>query len=181
LYIFTPKTESMRTLLSCLLCFTSTIFPAAGQEALLAEFARKWGNAAEYTLAVAQSMPDSAYGFAPTEEQMTFGEQVLHIVGNISRLSSAYLGAEPLIFDRARQDYAKEDLLYLLQDAFERSSRAVAALQAEDLDQTVEFFAGPLTKRQILLLLSDHLTHHRAQLIVYARMKGVKPPRYVGW
>jgi uncharacterized damage-inducible protein DinB len=171
----------MRTLLSCLLCFISTAFPAAAQEALLQEFAQKWGNAAEYTLAVARGMPASAYGFAPTEEQMTFSGQVLHIIGNISRLSSAYLGAEALEFDKERQDYTKEDLLYLLQEAFENSSRAIAALQAEDLDETVEFFAGPMTKRQILLLLSDHLTHHRAQLIVYARMKGVKPPRYLGW
>ncbi|NJL74904.1 MAG: hypothetical protein HC892_07620 [Saprospiraceae bacterium] len=31
------------------------------------------------------------------------------------------------------------------------------------------------------MLMNDHLTHHRAQMIVYLRLKDVQPPKYVGW
>lgn len=41
--------------------------------------------------------------------------------------------------------------------------------------------AGPLTRRQILILMHDHQAHHIGQLIVYLRLKGIKPPGYVGW
>ena len=45
----------------------------------------------------------------------------------------------------------------------------------------VDFFAGPKTRSQIIQLVDDHHTHHRAQLIIYLRLLGIKPPRYVGW
>jgi uncharacterized damage-inducible protein DinB len=38
-----------------------------------------------------------------------------------------------------------------------------------------------MNKLQIINLINDHQTHHRAQLLVYLRLKGVKPPEYVGW
>ncbi len=38
-----------------------------------------------------------------------------------------------------------------------------------------------MTERQIINLMNDHLTHHRAQAIVYLRLNGVMPPKYVGW
>ena len=54
-------------------------------------------------------------------------------------------------------------------------------LTEKDLDTIVDFFAGPMSKRQILTLLNDHYTHHRGQIIVYLRMNDIKPPRYRGW
>jgi uncharacterized damage-inducible protein DinB len=30
-------------------------------------------------------------------------------------------------------------------------------------------------------LMHDHHTHHRGQIIVYLRLNGLKPPKYVGW
>jgi uncharacterized damage-inducible protein DinB len=49
------------------------------------------------------------------------------------------------------------------------------------MDEKVKFFAGPITRRQILILMHDHQTHHLGQLIVYLRLKGIKPPDYIGW
>jgi len=31
------------------------------------------------------------------------------------------------------------------------------------------------------VLLNDHQTHHRGQLVVYLRLNGIKPPAYIGW
>ncbi|MGX5688737.1 DinB family protein [Arcticibacter tournemirensis] len=41
----------------------------------------------------------------------------------------------------------------------------------DQLDEQVKFFAGPMTRRQILILMHDHKTHHLGQLIVYLRLK----------
>jgi len=54
-------------------------------------------------------------------------------------------------------------------------------MNAGQLDEKVKFFAGPMTRRQILILMHDHQTHHLGQLIVYLRLKGIKPPDYIGW
>ncbi|MGK0251702.1 MAG: putative damage-inducible protein DinB, partial [Gammaproteobacteria bacterium] len=49
------------------------------------------------------------------------------------------------------------------------------------LKGTVEFFAGPKSRMQILNLLQDHVTHHRGQLIVYLNLNSIEPPQYSGW
>jgi uncharacterized damage-inducible protein DinB len=28
-------------------------------------------------------------------------------------------------------------------------------------------------------MIADHITHHRGQMLVYMRLNGLKPPRYV--
>lgn len=50
-----------------------------------------------------------------------------------------------------------------------------------DLTTKVDFFARPKTKLQILNLMQDHVTHHRAQILVYLNLNEIKPPKYVGW
>jgi len=66
-------------------------------------------------------------------------------------------------------------------DAYDIGLRAQGAVATAQLDRQVKFFAGPMTIRQILLLLHDHQSHHLGQVIVYLRLKGIKPPDYVGW
>src|SRR5258706_15795431 len=44
-----------------------------------AESAKHWVSAKELTVAVAETMPDAGYGFKPNPEEMSFGEQIVHI------------------------------------------------------------------------------------------------------
>lgn len=164
-------------------------FSLSAQAALLAEFHRKWENATAYTLEVAEAMPDSLFGYQPTAEQMSFRDQLLHMAGNMLWLSVDKLGYQPEDgFDwKARHeawqtaDLNKAEAINALTTALNVAKRAAASLTPEDLDAEVSFFAGPMSKRQILTLLNDHHTHHRAQIIVYLRLQGLQPPRYRGW
>jgi uncharacterized damage-inducible protein DinB len=63
------------------------------------------------------------------------------------------------------------------------NSKAAAffIINEKQLDEIVPFFAGPKARRQILILMHDHQSHHVGQLIVYLRLNGIKPPAYVGW
>ena len=151
------------------------------QSSYLNEFKQKWDNAKAYTVEVAQIMPEEYYDFRPSEEQMTFREQLLHMLGNMRWLNSSYLGGKRLEVDLKKTDYTKAEMLDLLQKGFNQTSKAIEDLDEEELNETVSFFAGPMTKRQILTLMNDHLTHHRGQVIIYLRLKNLEPPSYRGW
>lgn len=146
------------------------------------DFTGKWGNAKAYTLKFAEAMPDSDYDFKPVPEEMSFGEQLVHIAKNMAWLASTYLKGEKNPFDKlTAKGKSKEEIIDLLNKSFDYVDSIVVSFDPAHLNDTVKFFAGPLTKRRIFFLLTDHVTHHRGQLVVYLRLKGIKPPEYVGW
>lgn len=151
------------------------------QTPLVQELTQKWQNAAEYTLEVAKAMPADKYDFRPTSEVMRFGEQLLHMTVNMNWLGNQYLGATPHSISEFEDITKKETIIKILEEGLENAREAMTNITAEELDETVEFFAGPMTKRQIIHLMHDHFTHHRGQLVVYLRLNGITPPRYVGW
>lgn len=154
---------------------------AKAQENYLVEFQKKWTNAQAYTLELARAMPEEYYDYQPTAEQMSFREQLLHTASNMVWLSSAYLGGEKLEADLKSGDYTKAEVLALLEQAFANAAAVVADFPAAELETQVKFFAGPMSKRQIMVLMNDHVVHHRGQMIIYARMKGIQPPKFRGW
>lgn len=158
---------------------------AQSEKAHLVELQQKWANAKTYTLALAESMPAEKYGFRPVEGEMSFGEQLVHLSSNMVWLSSDYLsGAKPPRDRKEIEGYAgksKEEVLQVVRESLDYAAATLQNFDPQQLNDSVKFFAGPMTKRQIILLMNDHLTHHRAQAIVYLRLNGVLPPKYVGW
>lgn len=154
---------------------------ASAQDAFIEDFLKKWSNAAEYTIEFAEAMPADAYDFKPTDVQMTFGKQLVHIAGNMLWLSHAYLDADEIDIDIDHPPQEKEALIDLLERSFDYAEKAVKQLDPKTLNEVVDFSIEPLSKRQIILLLTDHVTHHRGQLVVYLRLNDIEPPRYRGW
>ena len=176
----------MRILLLLLvLCTCLSGTSLAQSSPYLTEMAEQWQNSGKYILDVAGRMPDSSYAYKPTTDEMRFDEQLLHMASNMLWLSSTHLTAQkpPFTDEQLKQQTgkSKQEIMTTLQQSLTFAQMAVEAIPAADLDQTVQFFAGPKTKRQIINLMHDHLTHHRAQTIVYLRLNGIKPPSYVGW
>jgi uncharacterized damage-inducible protein DinB len=166
------------TLLIALLIFaTSFSQQAEPKEAFL----EKWDNSRNYLIAIAQLMPEQFYDFKPTERQRSFKEQLLHIKGNIDWLSGTYFSTEEYNRVKTDPEISKKETIKLLTEAFNVSSEIIKETSTEELQETVDFFAGPKSKLQILNLLQDHVTHHRGQLIVYLNLKNLEPPKYVGW
>lgn len=142
-------------------------------------FLEKWENSKNYLIEMAQLMPEEDYDYKPTERQRSFKEQLEHIQGNMDWLSTKYFSREK---DKSEAfPNEKEQIIASLEKAFDAVGVSVAATSEEELKETVQFFAGPKSKLQILNLLLDHVTHHRGQLIVYLNLKEIEPPRYVGW
>ena len=108
-----------------------------------------------------------------------------HLSSNIVWLCSDYLSGEKPPRNRKEiEGYAgksKEEVLQVVEESLDYAATTLKNLDPKQLNESVKFFAGPMTRRQIILLMNDHLTHHRAQAIVYLRLNGVLPPKYVGW
>ncbi len=153
----------------------------AQQDGFIRDYGKKWANAMAYTLEVAELMPETHYDFKPTPEEMTFKEQLLHMMDNVSWLSSSYLGGQKSNTNFKNKEYTKLQVIEIIREEFRLSALALNQLPPPALEEEVKFFAGPMNKRQIVALLNDHMTHHRGQLIVYLRLKGIKPPQYRGW
>ena len=143
---------------------------------------KKLENSKDYLLQVADLMPADQYGFRPTESEMSFGEQLLHVATNIGWLSSSYLskGTNP-VSESDKKLTNKDSIRAVVVRTYDYALGVLKQFPPKSLGDKVSFFAGPLTKLQIINLLSDHQTHHRGQMLVYLRLSGVTPPRYVGW
>jgi uncharacterized damage-inducible protein DinB len=154
---------------------------AQTNDSLLNQLSAKWKNAKTYTLKVAELMPEEQYNFKPVPDEMTFGEQLLHIAQNMNWLSTAYLLGSKQSSKSDAKVLSKQSIINILNIAYDSALAVHYRLTSQQLDEVVPFFAGPKSRRQILILMHDHQTHHIGQLIVYLRLKKIKPPDYVGW
>lgn len=152
------------------------------QDLILPTFLEKWENSKTYLIEVAQAMPEEKYGYRPTEREMDFGQQLLHIRENMLWLGNTYFTDKPFSeSNTASAQGDKASIIQSLKEAFDTVTDIIKEVNPEDLSQEVDFFKGKKTKLQILNLLQDHVTHHRGQLIVYLNLNGIKPPKYIGW
>ena len=164
-----------------LLGFGSAVAQEA--EVLLKAHQLKLKEAMLYTLEVAEKMPEAQYGYRPTAEEMSFGEQLLHLGDNLVWLSSSFLAEKPLPH-RSKvegQEVNKAEVMRLITESYGFALRELQELDVETLTKEFPWKGGVMNKIQFLNLIQDHQTHHRAQAIVYLRLNQVVPPPYRGW
>lgn len=146
-------------------------------------FLEKWNNSKDYLISIAEAMPEDKYAYAPTEREMNFGAQLVHMRGNMLWLGNTYFSSKE--FDRKSLSQntpkSKQEIINALKKSFNDVYKLIEQTPLEELKITVDFFAGPKSKLQILNLLQDHLTHHRGQVIVYLNLNDIVPPDYSGW
>ena len=154
---------------------------AMAQNQATEAFLEKWENSKNYLLEVAKAMPEDLYDYKPTEREMTFGQQLMHIKDNMDWLSTTYFTNSPKKEKASDVNLSKAEIIAELEKSFDNSYQIISKTNPKTLNEKVEFFAGPKTKFQILNLMQDHVTHHRGQILVYLNLNEVKPPKYVGW
>lgn len=168
------------TILILLISFYSV--PLKAQNFFTSQFPQVWERASDYTLAVAKAMPEEHYAYKPDTSAMTFGGQLLHIVDNISFLTSLISGESKTFYDKSQAEILNKDqVIETLGNANDYVGKLIAEISTDDLNAAIEFRRLEMSKENIFYLLRDHQVHHRGQCIVYLRMAGVKAPSYVGW
>lgn len=145
---------------------------------------KKLEDAKEYTIAVARLMPENLYNFKPVPEEMSFGEQLIHLSQNLYWLSSTYIGEVPNPYQATKDELAKltkDSIISLINNAYDYAINSISKMDIKSLAKEFNFSGKKLNKYQFLNLIEDHQTHHRAQAIVYLRLNRIKPPGYIGW
>ena len=70
----------------------------------MTEFVRDWQASKQFTLDVANAMPAEFYDFKPNPEEMTFGEQMIHIAGaNVFRFNQITGIKPPFVFESSSE------------------------------------------------------------------------------
>jgi uncharacterized damage-inducible protein DinB len=152
-----------------------------GGRGFIDELAEEFRISRTYTMECAQSMPEANYGFRPSQEERTFGQQMVHIAEALQALYQIHIAEKPppeQPFSEAGLEPVKSklDVLTRLDSAFTMIEKGLARLNDAALERRVEFLGASATKLRVLHFLLDHTAHHRGEIIVYMRLQGVKPP-----
>ena len=130
----------------------------------------------DFTLKVAEQMPESTYDFKLTPPQMSFAEQMIH-------LSQAMEGTlAPLFGDptpaRKPSSLKKANVIAFVRQTFDSSIDKVSKLTPAQFSKTYTGGEGTMSGLEILMFVLDHTTHHRASAEMYLRAKGITPTEY---
>ena len=154
---------------------------AAGPELLPKDdFIKQWEISKQFTLDVAAKMPAEHYSFKPTPEQMSFGEQLVHIAASLMYRLTEIRGDKPDL-SHLKQLKTKEDVIAAVSKAFDFTVATIRTLTPEQPDRKfrVGWVGRPETDgRNMMMNMLVHAAHHRAQVEVYLRLKGIAPPAY---
>ncbi|WP_119079389.1 DinB family protein [Chitinophaga alhagiae] len=120
----------------------------------------------DYTLAVAEAMPANGYTFKPEGGGWNFGEQLSHIGYGIDWWKDNFILGTETSWDPPVTGLNKKEVTAGLLKAFNGLEKTLKGLKATDA--AVQGFHATL----------DHVTHHRAQAVVYLRCHGITPPEY---
>lgn len=172
--------KSFFIIVSLLLNLTSNCI-LAQQNSFLKDYLERWETSRAYMIAVAEAMPESEYNFKPTAEEMTFAQQLMHIALIIDW--HGFSKADGQEFNPRTEEFkvegrSKKQMIEIVDREFSRAGKLIADLNPERLEEKGSYNKFTRTRRQFFMLMTDHVTHHRAQLLVYLRLKGITPPKY---
>ena len=126
----------------------------------------------DFTLKVAEQMPEADFGFKLTPPQMSFAEQMVHLADDQAGILEPLLGKPAAASKPASMN--KKDVIAHVRQAFDRTIAGVSALTPAQINNS----SGTMTGLERLIFVLDHTTHHRASAEMYLRAKGITPAEY---
>ncbi|WP_452225873.1 DinB family protein [Lacinutrix cladophorae] len=176
--------RNILVIITCLLFNFLTTPLFAQQDNFIKDYLERLENSKKYLILVAETMPEAKYNYKATSESLSFAENLLHIGYALDWHSESLLG------ERESRDWktdtvykvankSKVEMIATVAETFDAAIQLIAQFDIAHLEDKLDYFGLHRSKRQILLLLADHITHHRGQMLVYMRLNGLVPPRYV--
>lgn len=151
-------------------------------------------NMKEYTLEMVELMPEEKLDFRPSDSVRSFKGQVQHLITTNHFLLNYFLKYD----EKENREAVQKESIALVEDNSSKSDLLVSL--NETFDDIIAFFENasesfykkeytfgppeqPLKKDYFAtcMLIRDHISHHRAQLIVYLRLNDIKPAQYRGF
>lgn len=161
---------------------TNSLF--AQKDNFVEDYLERLENSRKYLILIAETMPKDKFDFKATPESLSFAENFMHIGFAIDWHSQSLLGTRAsrewktdTLFKTAHK--SKKEMIEVINTTFDEAIKLIQRFDVNKLDEKLDYFGLNRSKRQIFLLLADHITHHRGQMVVYLRLNGLVPPRYV--
>jgi hypothetical protein len=143
-------------------------------------------------LTLAEKMPANKYSYSPVKSEVkgsdfagvrTFGDQVRHLATVLYMVSQSALGDAKAPVDLGPDDSGprsmttKEAIVPYLKGALAYAKKAAASVNQKNmLDQVKDpFGTGKSTRLDAISIAAWHSMDHYGQMVVYARLNGVKP------
>ncbi len=129
-------------------------------------------------VAAVEEMPAGKFEYKPTEQQVTFGHLVVHIIESNNHLCSK-IGDIPEIKAPAplKESDGKDKLVTALKASFEFCATALGKVDDSKLGDEVELFGGRKGPRAFALIaLTNDWADHYSTAAMYLRLNGMLPP-----
>jgi len=129
-------------------------------------------------VAAVEEMPAEKFAYKPTEQQMTFGHLVLHIIGSNNHLCST-IGDLPEVKAPVplKETDGKDKLVEALKASFDFCATALNKVDDSKLSDEIELFGGRKGPRAFaLIVLTNDWADHYSSAAMYLRLNGLLPP-----
>jgi len=116
------------------------------------------------------------YGYKPTPEMSSFGEQLVHVAGITQRFMDTAKGTKTEAPHHAAT--AKPEIIELLKKTFQNAHDMMTPLTDAQLLEPVKFPIGDRTVTRATFWQGPlyQIRNHHGQLVVYLRLNGIVPP-----
>ena len=140
------------------------------------ELAASFQRASTEILDIAEVMPAEKYGYKPTPEIATFGDQLVHVTGITQRFIDTAKGMKT---DAAHHGaMAKPEVIALMKKTLQTAQDMITPLTDAQLSEPMKFPFGDRTVTRATFWQGPlfQIRNHHGQLVVYLRMNGIVPP-----
>jgi uncharacterized damage-inducible protein DinB len=154
----------------------SLLWAQAPAPSITSELAAGFQRAATDIIDIAEAMPAEKYGYKPTPEIYSFGDQLVHVAGIVQRFVDTSKGVKTEAGHHGAM--AKPEVIALLKKTFQSGQDSLAQLTDAQLLEPVKFPFGDRTVTRFTFWQGPlyQLRNHHGQLVVYLRMNGIVPP-----
>ncbi|MCH7978506.1 MAG: DinB family protein [Acidobacteria bacterium] len=136
-----------------------------------------WEEFSNYTLRLAEAMPEESYDYRPHPDQMSFGEQIIEIA-TMSEFFFARIVGRTANFSQG-QIPEKNAAIQISKESFAFCISALRSMSEEQLESTHILRRGlQMSGRAIIEFALSHAIHHSGQAAAYLGAKGIKVPPF---
>jgi uncharacterized damage-inducible protein DinB len=140
------------------------------------ELAASFQRASNEIIDIAEVMPAEKYGYKPTPEIATFGDQLVHVAGITQRFIDTAKGTKTEAAHHGAM--AKPEVIALLKKTFQTAQDMINPLTDAQLSEPIKFPFGDriVTRATFWQGPLFQIRNHHGQLVVYLRINGIVPP-----
>lgn len=143
------------------------------QDAISKSLRADWQRTRKQLVDLAEAMPEDKFGFKPTPEQRTFGEQLAHLATSNLSYMHRIAGTKPTAETHAA---TRAEILKLLTESFDFGDTVLAKLTDAAAVEPVKVGAGETTRLRLAIGAITNSFNHYGQLVTYLRLNGIVPP-----